>query len=858
MKTAFLKDSFREIKKTFGRFMAIFTIVAIGCGFFCGIKATMPDMIQTAEDYFIDHRLMDCKLTSTLGVRSEDVEAVKKVSDVEGVMAGYSKDVYYKYKSQNLVLKFMSYNSVLPENSPNKLNTPEIIEGRMPEKERECLIEVKATSPDTFKVGNTIEISEPDGTKKITDTLAKDKYKIVGIAASPLYIGYERDATTVGSGKVTSNVLVPEYNFLGDYYTELYVKFRGTEKYKPFSDSYKKRVNQLKIPVEKAFKESVNSRFDKMVNNSKSKISSSEEKVKNLEEILGSDIKTLSATKISLTKQISQIEKQLETLDSDSGKYFLVDSKRVQLKNSLQIVENLLKDKDFQGKYHNEYRSQLENSKAELESAKKQMKSVKSPKFYSFNRFEASDDYSSFYGDSQKIDSIAKVFPVFFILVAALVCLTTMTRMVEEQRTLMGTYKALGYSASTIARKYLFYAVTAAILGSLIGTVVGMKVIPAIIYDSYKIMYNIPVLETIIKPSYVILCTLVSAVCIGASALFACIKELRSRPAMLMRPRPPKNGKRVFLERFPKIWNKFSFLGKVTVRNLLRYKKRFFVTVMGVAGCTALIVTGMGLKYSIKSIADRQFEDILVYDGMVMLNNDNYSGSQLSQKLGENSDVEKFMLARSEEVTAKGEKESQSASIIIPENIEKCEDFIHLRDCKNGEKQEINENEAIVTEKLCKLLDLEVGDNLVIKADKGKTVELKIGGISKNYTMHYIYISPDTYKNKFGKENVSNIAFVNLKNGVDRTKFKTELIKNDEFYGMAYKEDSSQGFLNSLDSLDSVVVLLVVCAGGLAMVVLYNLANINITERIREIATIKVLGFFENETSAYICRENYI
>ena len=858
MKTAFVKDSLREIKKTFGRFLAIFTIVAIGCGFFSGIKATMPDMLVTAEDYFMDHRLMDLKLASTLGVRSQDIEEIKKAPEVEGVMAGYSKDVYYRYESRNLVLKFMSYNSDLPESSPNKLNTPEIIEGRMPQKEGECLIEIKATSPDTFKVGNTIKISEPDGTKKITDTLAKDEYKIVGIAASPMYIGYERDSTNVGTGKVTSNVLVPEYNFKGEYYTEAYVKFKGTEEYAPFSEEYKSRVNALKKGAVKAFEESVNSRYETAYKNSLNTIKSNEEKVKTLEQIVNSDRKSLLMQKQALDLQIKQAEQKLKKSEEGSTQYFLNQTTLVQLESSLEIVADLLKDGNQQGQYHKKYKENLAENKAALEKARTELNGFKSPEIYSFNRFEASDDYSSFYGDSQKIDSISKVFPVFFILVAALVCLTTMTRMIEEQRTLMGTYKSLGYSAKTIAKKYLFYAVTASVLGSISGTVIGMKIIPAIIYDSYKIMYNIPVLKTEIKPLYVILCTAVSVVCIGAAALMACIKELRARPASLMRPRPPKNGKRVFLERFPKIWNKISFLGKVTVRNLVRYKKRFLVTVIGVAGCTALIVTGLGLKFSIKSIADRQFEDILVYNGLVMLNSDNYSKQQLAETMDEISRVDKYMFARSENVTAENSGKSQSASVIVVDKPENTEDFIHLRDCKTGEKQEIKENQAIVTEKLCKLTGLKTGDYVTLKSEKGKIAKLKIGGISKNYTMHYIYISPGTYKNCFGTESVCNMAFVNLQKGVDDTAFKEDLIKKDEFYGMEYKEDSSKGFMNSLDSLDKVVILLVVCAGGLAMVVLYNLANINITERIREIATIKVLGFFENETSAYICRENYI
>lgn len=821
MKSALKKDTVREISHSLGRFLSIFLIVLLGCGFFSGIKATMPDMIDTAEKYFSDNRLMDIKLMSSIGVKSEDVEAVKKAENVEGVMAGYSKDVFYYHENQNLVLKFMSFNNVVDENSPNNLDKPVLLEGRLPEKKGECAVEVKMSSPNTFKLGGEIKINEPDSSKNITDTLATDTYRIVGIVASPLYIGYERDATTVGNGTVVSNVFVPESEFVCDYYTELYVKFKGTDELDPFSDEYKQAVKDKSVQAVEFFEDSVNARFEKLSSDAQEAYDKAEQS--------GSSAKYLARSQLLKAQQLEEVAGKLLE-DKKTGSTAAFD----------------------------EYNGQLAAAEDEIAGAKKELEAVKTPAFYQYDRFEASSDYSSFYGDAQKVDSIAKVFPVFFILVAALVCLTTMTRMVEEQRTQIGTYKALGYSGARIAGKYLFYAATAASAGSCIGVAVGLQIFPKIIYSCYNILYNIPDIDTPFKPVYMVLCLVVSVICTCSAVLYACIKELKSQPSQLMRPKPPQNGRRVLLERVDLIWNRLDFLAKVTVRNLLRYKKRFFMTIVGVAGCTALIVTGFGLKYSIKTIAEKQFNEIFLYDGIAVLNSADFDEKQLEDKISSIAQVDKSMLMQSTDGIAENESENQSVSMIVPKTPENMGDYIDLVSAENGSNLEVKSGSVIITQKLAKLLDLKTGDTITIKLSGHEEKEFKIGGVSKNYALHYIYITPDDFESVYGEKPVYNLSFIDLKKDTDENSFKEQLISNDEFYGISFKNDSSRGFLNSVDSLDAIVILLIVCAGGLAFVVLYNLANINITERVREIATIKVLGFYDGETSAYIYRENLI
>lgn len=860
MKNVFLLDTFREIRRSLSRFLSIFTIIALGCGFFAGIKATMPDMIDTASQYFIENELMDYKLMSNIGIKSEDVQAVRNADGVKGAVAGYSKDVYYYYNNQNCVLKVMSLCCYLDESSNNYLNKPVLLEGRLPEKSGECVVEVKMSSPATFKIGNKLTLSSPTEQENILDTFVTDTFEIVGIITSPLYIGNERDATNVGNGTILSYIMVSEDDFVSDYYSELYVAFDGLEDLDPFSDEYTQAVNEKKKSAVAAFEESVNARYEKLQADAQTKLEDSQSKVDTLESIFESDIQTLEALKSDSEKTLADARKKYDALvDKTTANAYLLKSKIIQGQNDLDMLTELLTArKNGDTTVDEKYSAQLEQAKAEIESSKKQLEDAPELKFYYSDRF-SSTDYSSFKGDSEKIDAIAKVFPLFFILIAALVCLTTMTRMIEEQRIQIGTYKALGYSSGKIISKYLIYASLAAILGSILGTVIGLQVFPYIIYESYKIMYNIPSINTPFRLDYMLWCMLASVLCTCSAVVYSCIRELKAQPSQLMRPKPPVSGRRVVLEKISFVWKRLDFLAKVTVRNLLRYKKRFLMTVVGIAGCTALIVTGFGLKYSIKSIADKQFNEVFEYDATVVMNSDSLENDiSPAQKLESYEEIKSSMPFSSTEATAKGGGVSQSVSIIVPEEKSSLGDYVTLCNVKDKQLCSLNDEQVIITEKLSKMLDLKAGDSISLEAKDKNDVSIKISAVVKNYAMHYVYMSPALYEKLYGESPVLNMAFVELNENADENSFKEKLISDSDFLGMAYKSDSSRGFLNSVDSLDSIVILLIVCAGFLAIIVLYNLANINITERVREIATIKVLGFYDNETSAYIYRENII
>ena len=849
MKKALFKDTFREIKISAGRFLSILAIVALGCGFFAGLKATMPDMVDSANEYFSSNRLMDYKMVSTYGVSSEEIEKLKRCDNVRAAAGAYSKELFYNYEQQNHVLKAISYSEADKDN-PNRLNTPVLIEGKMPSRPGECLIEKKITAPHSCKIGNTLDFTDTDENKPLTDSLEHSSYKIVGICASPMYIGYKRDNTRSGNGSILCNIYLPESEFKSPYYTECYVRFEGVEDMDGFSEDYKNKVNKLKEQPFEVFRESVNQRFEKQLSMAQRDIDLAKKQLELLKGIMNLDKNGLE----QLDKKLAQQEKALE-----SDQSLFSEAELSGVKQQRELAAGLLADLSS-GSSAN--RQALEQQSQQLEETVKngeeQIAQFEKPEFYGFDRFEASSDYSSFNGDANKIDSISKVFPVFFILIACLVCLTTMTRMVDEHRIRIGTYKALGYSPAKIASKYLVYGAAASVVGSCIGTAIGLQVFPRIIYSCYKILYNMPSIDTPFKPFYMLACCGVSVVCICGAVLYSCMKALRSQPSQLMRPKAPQSGRRVLLERVGFVWKRLSFLSKVTVRNLLRYKKRFFMTIVGVAGCTALIITGFGLKHSISDIVDKQFGEILLYDGTLVLNTASYSEQQLEDKLSSLSAVKEHTMTMVTDGTAEHNDTTADISLVVISQYESVHSYLSLASVDGDGRLDIPGEGCLITKKMSSLLGIKIGDTISVSPEGEREVNIKVKGIVENYAMHYVYITPGQYQELFRKQPLYNTAFFNLEKGASETDFKKEVITCGEFYGVSLMSEAGKDFLTSLDSLDAVVILLIVCAGLLAIVVLYNLANINITERVREIATIKVLGFYDIETSKYIYRENVV
>ncbi len=846
--SAYAKDVRREMKRSLGRFLSIFLIVALGTGFFAGIKSTMPDMKESAAEFFEENRLMDLKLMSTVGFQYEDLQAIEKLDGISGVSAGYSCDVYYNYDGQNQVVKIMSYNLNSDPESESFLNRPILLEGRMPEKSGECVVEVTMKTPGSYKIGEELTFLPPGDDIGMGELFVTDTYTVVGIVASPLYIGFERDTTTIGNGTVNSFVLVPEDDFVIGSYTELYVRFADLEETEPFSDEYTDLVESRKTEVIEAVEASVGKRFEETMENARSQLESAEKKLKKAERLLKLSDAELAAYRNELSAGIDRLEaKKLNALDRIDLK-----QKRAELEKLDAVLAGR---KSGDSTAEEKMREEVQRSRAELEAAKAKLDSAPAVRIYDFSRFSSSD-YASYADDSEKIDAISKVFPVFFVFIAALVCLTTMTRMVDEKRIEIGTYKAMGYSSGKIIAKYLIYALVPTVCGALSGMAIGFRIFPSIIYNAYRIIYNMPSISTPFRMDYAAWCLLTAVVCIGAAVTVSCYKTLKAQPSELMRPKSPPAGKRVFLERLPKIWSRLGFLTKVTVRNLLRYKKRFVMTIVGVAGCCALIMTGFGIKHSISEIADLQFNEIFRYDAVAVINGD-CEGDAGGTVGGFEGVKDVLQISENDCILTFGEK-SEAAALVIPEDTEKLKSFVSLRDCRTGDEVFVEENAVVITEKVAQLLSISKGDRVTIGFADGTQAHVRVSAVVENYAMHYIYISPATYERLFGSGQRYNQILLQLEENADRTALSEEIIRTDEILGMLFMSDKAESFFSSIESLNAIVWLLIVCAALLAFIVLYNLANININERVREIATLKVLGFFDGETSAYIYRENIL
>ncbi|WP_294470644.1 ABC transporter permease [uncultured Ruminococcus sp.] len=858
MKTAFLKDTIREIRGNFGRFLSLFLIVLLGCGFFSGIKATQPDMVDTAADYFEEYKLMDLKLTSDIGVRSSDVEAVKLADHVKGAHAAYSKDVFYPHNNQNIVVRCISFNSTLADDSPNLMNKLNVIEGRLPENDGECAIEVKLNIPETFKLGEKLHFTEPDDSKALTETLENDTFEVVGVVTSPMYIGFERDPTSEGDGTIVSNVFLREEEFITPYYTEMFVDIEGVDELDPFSDEYRKAVSENSKEAYQAFCSSVNKRYTDLKSQAEDRIASAKTTTETLNKYINMDLDQLLADLPKIEKTAAKARKIYEEQLDKGKRGYLEKSAMLKAEKALRIVQDLIGDNDdLTGEAHQKYISELDTANMEIHEAEKQLAQVGTPEIYQFDRFSASNDYASFKGDSNKIDLISRVFPVFFVLVASLVCLTNMSRLIEEQRGILGIYKALGYPIFAILGKYLVYSGLAALCGGLLGSAIGLKILPQMIYNGYKLLYNIPELDTPLRAGYLIGSAVISMICICGVTALTCLRELREVPGSLMRPKLPKEGRRVMLENNPKIWGKLSFMSKVTTRNMLRYKRRFTMTLAGVAGCTALIITGFGLKYSIGSVVDKQFNEVFVYDGITVLNN-RFSYESHEEEIESINEIGVHMQTMLTEIDASADDMHCTANICVPDTPSRLEHFVQLRDADSLSKIALDNGGVVITEKLAALLEVSIGDEILLADTDGLSHAFSVSGICRNYAFHYIFMTPETFENGFGRSVSYNIAFLNLLENTDFEEFRYTLMKSEHFFGLTYKEDQSQGYMNSADSLNKLVAVLIFSAGLLAIVVLYNLAEININERKREIATIKVLGFFDRETDDYILRENII
>ena len=523
-----------------------------------------------------------------------------------------------------------------------------------------------------------------------------------------------------------------------------------------------------------------------------------------------------------------------------------------------------------------EAEEKIADAQKELDDAQEELDKVEECEWYVLGR-NTNVGFVGYAQDTERVSNLAAIFPVIFFLVAALACLTTMTRMVEEQRTQIGALKALGFSRLSISVKYLGYAFLASLIGGILGLAIGGTLIPAVIANAFNIMYAMPPLEFRDQTVLCVLAVLAAVACTTGAALWACLSTLMDTPANLMRPRAPKAGRRVLLERIGFIWKRLTFTWKVTMRNLFRYQRRFWMTVIGIGGCTALIVTGFGLHESIFSILNEQFDHVFLYNATLGIDPD--AGEEklaaVEQYLDGSPWVEDWLPASATRLEASAVGPAQSVTVFAVDVQARFTQFIrlghrldddpvslpehssHIADFLWGETDARPADGVVITEKLSELLGVSVGDTIVLDGDK--RVEVRVADIVENYVQHYVYLSVTCYQELFGetpKQNEILLRYTDEAGEAESETVSVSLMAMDAVTSYSYIATLRDTFTNSMEAIDYAVVIIIISAAALAFVVLYNLTNINITERTRELATLKVLGFFDQETTAYVYREN--
>lgn len=889
------KQSFLSIKKTFKRFLSILAIVLLGVGFFTGIRQTSPNMEESVDEYFKKQNVYDINLMSTWGITKDEINILKeKGYDVE---PSYSVDALIRI-DDDYVVKVHSYD-------PNaKMNKLSVVEGRLPETNTECVIE-KNKDLGNYKIGDTITIDN--------DTLKEKTLKIVGFVKSPLYISRERGSTKLLNGKVNFYMYSLITNFDSDYYTESYIKLKNNE------SIYSKRYEQLINIEEDKLKEITNKFIETRFNNEKNdalkelndnidkynkekkdtykKLDDAEAKINKNEKNLNSNLTKLNNNEkkaketfktkkqeIEINKKkindgITTLKKNIAYLESVGGDTTALKVQLSALETNLKKLNDgyntLLKQEKSTFKEISSARTKINNGKKQIEKARKELENnrkkadkefadaykkiedakkeideLEKPKWYILD-LDSNVGYYSFSQDSERINKLAKVFPLLFYIVAVLVSLTTMTRMVEEERGELGTLKSLGYNDNQILFKYIIYALLATTIGSVLGVIIGSKTIPSIIYGMYSLMYTLGDFINSFDLTSALLGSLIAIGCILLSTYLAVKKSLKEVPAELLRPKSPAIGKRVLLERIPFIWKRLSFSRKVTIRNVFRYKKRFLMTILGIAGCTGLIITGFGIQDCITNMVPNQYEKIFSYDLEITFNKDSKTLDKDYEEISKLKEFTSTLKVNKEAIDILNKDTNQTVQLIVPFN--DYNDFIKIQDRKT-KKQYSLKDKIYVSEKLYKLLNLKENDTLKIKLDD-KEYTTKVGGSTENYIMHYIYMSKDVYNSN--SYNTMLVKVNNLTNDA-RKELSKKLKEYDSVSKLTYNSLSRTVFDDAMENFGQVSGVLIVSAGLLAFVVLYNLSSINISERKRELASIKVLGFYDNEVYNYIGRENKI
>ena len=910
LKKSLFKNNFKSINRTKRRFFSILIMAFLGVGFFSGLVATSPDMLDSLDRYADSSNLYDINILSTLGLTDDDIISIQGIEGVDKVYGTQSKDSLVKIDDQESICKVIEFNE--------NINSPVVIAGRNIENENECLLDpaiVRTGEGAESFIGKKIFLKNEDMDSEDNPIFTVKEFEIVGIAETPVYISSERGNTTLGNGTVSFYIFTQDNVINMDYYTGLYVTVKGAKETVTNSDEYLKLVNSVIAKIENIKETRENARYQSLVDDATKKINDAqkefddkklevdtelkdaESQIKKAEKQINSSEKQIEAAESelalhqkqateqfeALANQIALAEQQLEESTIDPAIKEMqkqeIERQKVELERAKQessakfeeaqaeIASNkteIRKGKNELSKNKEEFESKkqeaedkLNEAQAKIDDAKEEINKIEKCKWYIQDRLDNSG-YNNIFDAIKTMSNIARLFPAIFYLVAVLISLTSMTRMIEEERIEIGTLKALGYTNMQIISKYIIYSLLACIIGGVLGMTVGLYLLPTIVWSLYSMIYNMPHFYCTYRFGIGLIGIILAFICIGGATLLVARKELKQMPSVLMRPKPPKNGKKILLEKISFIWKRFNFSHKVTARNIFRYKKRAIMTVVGIAGCTGLMLTGFGIRDSVDDIPSAQFNGIFKYDTSITLSNTN-GLSDIEEYLKNNESIENFVEVCATTGELSKESTSCNVTVFVPDSLDNYNSVYNLIDYQTEEAISISNEGIIITDKAAKILGVTVGDEITFIDGDDVQYQFKIENIAKNHVGHYVYMSKEIYENNF-KPYKTDIVYLNTKNISDEA--QNEILKNilnmDGVASVSSINALMQSVSDMLNTMNYVVVVLIVASAMLDFVVLYNLANINIAERQREIATLKVLGFHDNEVDNYINKENII
>lgn len=946
MKNVMHKTTLREIRGSLGRWVAIMAIVALGVGFFCGLKMCKDDFMKTGDDYVLRYNLYNYELITTLGLEEEDVSAAAACEGVKSAQGSWSSDALITVEGTDGNEVVSKFHTILKD-----MNQLDLLAGKLPSAGNEFAGDARYFTEEDL--GKTVTLSAANDEDTL-DMFACEEYTLTGLVNSPQYLNHERGTTSLGNGTVACFAYIPAEGWDSDIYTEIYVDFM--EDYTIFSDGYIANDDIMEDRLEEVLEACGDRRYDAVISDARETLAEAEAEVDDAEAELKDARVKLADGKKELADGQKEIEENREKLEDarkelEDGRselsenrqkladaraeyeeglaefekqrddayaqidqalaagympQYMYDMQKAQIDQQLasakeqldaalaeiedgeqqiadgekeiadaekEIEEGEEKLKDGEKELADARRKiadaeeeiedgeeKIADARKELRDAEKEIDDIEYPTTYVLGR-DTNVGYACFESDSSIVDGISRVFPIFFFLVAALVCMTTMTRMIDEQRTQIGVLKALGYGRRQIMSKYVFYSGSAATLGAAAGFFTGIHLFPWVIWTVYGLMYGFA--DIIFQYDWILgaASLAVSLLCCVGTTVWSCGAELKEVPAQLIRPKAPQAGKRIWLEYIPFLWNKLSFLVKVSIRNTFRYRRRFIMMVIGISGCTALLVTGLGIKDSIGNIANVQYDNIYHIDYTVSFQKDMEEADQERFLEEAGSVMEDCLFVHNSSVDARANGFTKSVSLIVSNEAEEMKKYVSLYN-DDGPISWPQTGKAVINSNMAENMNLSVGDTLTIYDSDMRQMELEIEALCDNYVNSYLYISQDTYEEQWGdmETNAAFVLGVTNEDGEleDPYRDSTVLLDARNVSAVSVTNDFRDRMDTTVSSMNYIVLLVVASAGALAFIVLYNLTNINITERIREIATIKVLGFYAGETAQYVFRENIL